>query len=331
MPRPAQLPAAAVRLAGRADECARITALSDRGRPPVLLSGPIGAGKSATAMHWCHRNAARFPDGVLYADLADPGTGPHEALTGFLLALGIAPDRVPAHPAHCAALYRSLIAGRRMLVLLDNAADETQLGLLLAAAPGSQVLITSRSRLAGLDGLARLTLEPLPPEQAVALLGTITGHDQVAEHLEHAVEVAALCDHLPVVLRTIGTRIALHRGWTLPRAAAHLRDERGRIDSLAPGLRDSFRAAHRALDPDSRRMLMRVARLPQAEFDAGGPARAGQMALEQAEESLEALVDAGLLQAAPARGRYRLPVLFRLLALEVLRSATPVAAVQAAG
>lgn len=341
LPRPAQLPVASVRLAGRARETTRITAISSRGRrngrSPILISGAIGTGKSAVAMHWCHRSAPQFPDGVLYADLAEEGgDAAPDVLAGFLLALGTPPGRIPVNPVHRAALYRSVLADRRMLVLLDNARDEAQVRLLLATAPGSQVLVTSRSRMAGLDGVERIVLEAMPPEQSIALLGAIVGHDQVAAHLKAALEVAALCDHLPVALRTVGTRIAVRHGWTLPQAAGQLRDERRRVDCLTagrPGLRESFRLAHRGLDADSRRMLMRVARLHRVEFDASVPAAVTKLSPAEAEEALETLVDTGLLQTAATRGSYRLPVLFRLLSLEMLRSAPPVAAeaVPAAG
>jgi hypothetical protein len=330
MPTPAQLPAGSRHFAGRWGELAALDKLTQpdgvAGTVPVLLSGPVGAGKSSLAVHWIHQSRSRYCDGVLYADLGGGGRGvaPQRVLTDFLRALGTPPDLIPSDAGQCAALYRSVLAERAALVLLDNAVNEAQLRLLLAEAPGSQVIITSRSRLAGLDGIDRLPLGTLPPEQSLAVLSAIIGDGDVAANRELALELAELCDHLPLALRLVAVRIAVRPGWTLAHAVDHLRDHTRRIDQLRSGdidLRCRLRAAYRDLDAMPRLSLRLLAQLRQPDHTARVLASSLlDVPVRVAEELMETLVDAGLLQPTETAGTYRLPELFRLCAREVAES-----------
>jgi hypothetical protein len=319
-PTPAQLPAGSRHFAGRRRAIAALNALTGA-NAPVLISGPVGVGKSALAIHWSHQSRARFPDGVLYADLcahASSGTSPPQVLADFLCALGTPAELIPAGEAQRAALYRSMLAERDVLVVLDNAVDEGQLRLLLAEAPGSQVLVTSRGRLAGLDGVERITLDTLPPDQSLALLSAIIGAERIEAERAHALELADLCDHLPLALRVVAVRIAVRPGWTLAHAVAHLRDEPRRLDQLRTGdvdLRDRLRTAWRSLDATGRRAFGCLARLD-GDIDAHRLAEVLDEPVHAAEEVMETLVDVGLIQPTSTVGAYRLPWLFRLYALE---------------
>jgi transcriptional regulator with XRE-family HTH domain len=187
---PRQLPAAVADFTGRAAELRRLTQILNAagvgGPGTVVLSaidGMAGVGKTALALHWAHQVAGRFPDGQLYVNLrgfdpsGTPVTAP-EAIRWFLDGLGVAPERVPASPETQAGLYRSLVAGRRMLIVLDNARDEQQVRLLLPASTGTSVLVTSRSQLTGLaaaDGARLLSLDVLAPGEATELLAARIG------------------------------------------------------------------------------------------------------------------------------------------------------------
>ena len=187
---PRQLPVAVAGFTGRGAELAALTGALDRaeaGAPGTVvisaIGGTAGVGKTALALHWAHQIAARFSDGQLYVNLRgfDPAGTPmraSEAMRGFLNALGVPPERIPLEPQARAGLYRSLLAGRRMLIVADNARDEQQVRPLLPASPGSLVLVTSRSQLAGLgavDGAWLLTLDVLSHTEAVQMLATRLG------------------------------------------------------------------------------------------------------------------------------------------------------------
>jgi DNA-binding SARP family transcriptional activator/tetratricopeptide (TPR) repeat protein len=205
---PAQLPAYAALFNGRDAELGRLAGLRAEGAAAVVLTGAAGVGKTTLAVHWAHRIRGEFPDGQLYVNLngysAAAPTRPLDALAAFLLALGVAPDRVPVDGEQAAALYRSLLADRRMLVLLDNAREPDQLRPLLPGAPGCLTVITSRDRLSGLaarDGAARLTLDVLDQDAAAALLARALGPVRVAAEPAAAAELAAVCGGLPLALR----------------------------------------------------------------------------------------------------------------------------------
>jgi NB-ARC domain len=216
-----QLPADLATFAGRASELARLDALLDHdGRAPAVvisaIAGTAGVGKTALALHWAHRVADRFGDGQLYVNLRgfDPGGSPMaavEAVRRFLDALDVPPQRIPADPDAQAALYRSLLAGKQMLILLDNAHDPAQIRPLLPGSPGCLVLVTSRNQLSGLvagDGAHPLTLGPLTPAEAYDLLTRRLGPDRVAAEPEAVEAIITACAWLPLALAIVAARAA---------------------------------------------------------------------------------------------------------------------------
>jgi hypothetical protein len=267
-PVPRQLPAPVPRLAGRAAELGALDLLlrqaAETGLAPGLavITGPPGVGKTALAVHWAHTAGARFPDGQLYVRLhgsrpAEVRPGPHEALTGppedqagpseahagppegsgllpgLLGALGLPPDLLPADAEAQAALYRSLLAGRRMLLVLDDAAGSGQAAPLLPGGPGCLVLVTSRWPLTGLvaAGCARvLTLTALGAAAAREMLADRLGPDRLADEPEAVAELADVCARLPVTLAAVAAHAAAHPGLPLSALAADLRAAAPRLE-----------------------------------------------------------------------------------------------------
>jgi len=264
-PVPRQLPLDVPGFTGRERELAELDAILAQGRPdgPVLcaLAGTAGVGKTALAIRWAHRVADRFPDGQLYLDLRgyDPGAPvpPADALAGFLRALGVEAASVPADLAERAARYRTMLAGRRVLVVLDNAAGADQVRPLLPGTGPAAVLVTSRADLAGLvarDGARRIELDVLGPAEARRLLGTLVG-GRTADEPEAAATLADQCARLPLALRIAAEFATAHPELPLSELAAELRDEAHRLDLLdAAGdprtaVRSVFSWSYRHLTP----------------------------------------------------------------------------------
>ncbi len=219
LPPPRFLPRDVPDFTGRTTDLRRLDEIAEESRDvagAVLITavtGTAGVGKTALAVRWGHRAAGRFPGGQLYVNLRGYDTGPPlrpvDALAQLLRALGLPGEKIPADEQEASGLYRSLLAERRILVLLDNAASTEQVRPLLPAAPGSITLITSRDRLAGLlarDGARRLVLDVLSPRESVALIGRIVGPQRVSASPEAALALAAACGHLPPVFVVPGLR-----------------------------------------------------------------------------------------------------------------------------
>jgi len=234
----------------------------------AVISGTAGVGKTTLAIHWAHQVADRFPGGQLYVDLrgfgpSGPPVSPAEAARGFLDALGVAPERIPAAPDARAGLLRSLLADRRVLIVLDNARDDEQVRPLLPASPGSLVLVTSRSELAGLaaaDGARLLSLDVLSPAEATQMLASRLGAARVAAEPDAVREVADLCSRLPLALAVAAGRAAIRPGFPLAALVAELRDSDTRIDALEAGdaaasVRAVFSWSYQRLSPDAARMF----------------------------------------------------------------------------
>ncbi|MET8086041.1 BTAD domain-containing putative transcriptional regulator [Micromonospora sp. NPDC005237] len=250
-PIPAQLPSDVRGFAGRGPELARLDALRASAEaqpgavPLAVLSGAGGVGKTALAVHWAHRAAGHFPDGQLYANLqgySHSGVvrSPEQVVRGFLAALGVPPREVPADEQAQTALYRSLLAGRRMLVLLDNARDAAQVRPLLPGAAGCLVLVTSRDRLTGLvatEGAEAVVLDLLTAEDAQALLYARIG---ARARVERAAvdELVRLCDRLPLALVVVAARAVVRPQLPLTELGAQLRAD-GRLDGLDTGEHES--------------------------------------------------------------------------------------------
>ncbi|HKO34556.1 MAG TPA: tetratricopeptide repeat protein, partial [Candidatus Limnocylindria bacterium] len=206
-----------------------------------IVSGTAGVGKTTLATHWAHQQRSQFPDGQLFVNLRgyhpDQPMAASDALTGFLLALGVQSRDIPVEPEHRSALFRTLVSGRRMLILLDNAATVEQVRPLLPGTPDCTMIVTSRTSLAGLaarEGARRLDLGLLPHRQAVALLCRLIGPRASAEP-HHTAALATLCARLPLALRVAAELAAARPVDTVADLVAELSDRRERLDRLDPG------------------------------------------------------------------------------------------------
>ncbi|MBT2539880.1 tetratricopeptide repeat protein [Streptomyces sp. ISL-44] len=317
---PAQLPAVPAAFIGREAEADRLReGLRDGGGAVCVVTGAAGIGKTALALRVAHGLRERFPDGQLYVDLrgADrtAAADPAEVLAGFLRGLGVDGPVVPADAGERAALYRSLLAGRRVLILLDNAADEDQVRALLpGSAPGCAVLVTARYRLAGAGPHTFVELPLLDEASALGLLGRIAGAERVAAEAEAARELVRLCGRLPLALRIVGAALSGLPHRDLARLAARLGDERSRLDVL-DGVRAGLRLGYRSLPGDARALLRGLAALDAPDFAAWTAAAVLDGTLDTAEEALDALAAAHLLEVAgrdeAGQLRYRMHDLVR--------------------
>ena len=332
---PWQLPLDVSHFTGRAAELGQLdTALGAPGADPpgqaviAVIAGLAGAGKTALAIRWAHRVAGRFPDGQLYASLRGyspaGAVSPLEVLARFLRALGAAPGRIPGDLDEAAAMYRSLLDSKRVLIVLDNAASSGQVRPLLPAAPGCAVVVTSRDRLPGLaarDGAARITLGPLPPGEAVTLLRGILGPRHTDADLPAVTDIAARCGFLPLALRIAADRATTPPHKPLIALAAQLAAADDRLDMLTssddPGtsVRTVFSWSYRA-QPAAAARLFRLVSLP-AGPDISIPATAALAATSQTEARrlLETLAGTHLLEECTP-GRYRFHDLLRIYAAE---------------
>jgi transcriptional regulator with XRE-family HTH domain len=286
------------------------------------VAGKAGVGKTTLAVHVAHRLRDRFPDGQLYAELGGVHShplDPSRVLGWFLRALGIEGGAIPETLEERAGLYRGLLAGRRVLVVLDDAGYGAQVRPLLPGSPSCAVLVTSRSRLAELAGARLIELDVLDPQQAITLLGTVAGQQRVAAESDAAAAIAVACGRLPLALRVAGARLAARPHWRLTRLAGRLADERRRLDELALGdleVRASVGLSYDGLEGEQRRAFRLLGLLEASTFAAWVAAALLDVEAGQGEELVEALVDAQLLEVAagsPAgHGRYRFHDLVQL-------------------
>ncbi|MGW0711828.1 AfsR/SARP family transcriptional regulator [Streptomyces sp. NPDC002643] len=293
--------------------------------PVVVVSGTAGVGKSALAVQAAHRVAAEYPDGQLYAELhgfSEP-VPPAEVLGRLLRALGADP---PEDTAERGDLFRSLVAGRRILLVLDDAGGEAQVRPLLPGSATCGVLVTSRARLGGLVGARRTDLDVLDEERGLELLTRVTGPERTPDDPREetaARRIVELCGGLPLALRIAGARLATRRHWTPSVLAERLADEHRRLDELAVGdleVRAGLGLSYRALDPSARRVLRRIATLGSADVAVWTVAALADTTEDEAEETLERLLDAQLIDCPGTdqvgQPRYRLHDLVRVYAAE---------------
>ncbi|WP_327001066.1 hypothetical protein OHA72_38870 [Dactylosporangium sp. NBC_01737] len=320
--RPAQLPMGPSTFVGRDDAlagAARVIARADAAAAAVIVSGPIGVGKTTFALRLADDLSAAFPDGQLYADLGGTAAGAPSAVTvvrGFLHALGVAPALVPDDPAQRIGLFRSLLAQRRVFVLLENAADERQVRPLLGRSTSSQIVVTSRARLLGLDGVHRIDLDTFTRHESLTLIGRLAGVERIRAEREAADTLADLCGNLPLAINIVGRRIAARPEWRVADLSGLLADAERLMTSLSVGdirVRDCFAAAYQRLTPAARHALHQVAHTGagMATATAAGLAAAMGVAPDVADELLESLVDSGLLTRADRAGRYGVSTLVR--------------------
>jgi DNA-binding SARP family transcriptional activator len=323
-----QLPADIVDFAGRDDLVGRLTGLlsGTPAMPVAVATGMAGAGKSTLAIHVAHLLAGkRFADGQLYANLAGLGC-PHEAgevLSRFLRALGVPCTGIPGDIEERAELYRSLLADRQMLVLLDDVGSESQVRLLLPGGASCGVMITSRAKLTGLAGARLLDVPAFDAGQAGDLLGRIAGPDRVDGDHRAVTELTRLAGGLPLALRVVGARLSARPHWTLKRMVHRLADEDRRLDELTLGdlsVRETMSSAYHGLPVHERRLLSLLSDLGPDTFPgwmAAAMLDAGQADEYEALELLENLVESHLVEVVSGHlVRYRVHELARIYAGE---------------
>jgi len=340
-PAPRQLPADVAAFTGRTAELAQLDRLlasaaaatdvsRKNGVAAVIsaVSGTAGVGKTALAVHWAHSAAARFPDGQLYVNLRgydpDEPMTPADALAGFLRALGVSGQDIPPAEDERAAWYRSLLAGRRMLVVLDNAGSEEQVRPLLPGSASAAALVTSRDALAGLvarDGATRLDVDLLSQAEAVSLLRNLIG-PRAADDPAATGTLVARCGRLPLALRVAAEFVAVRPDVPLADLVGELAGQQQPLDMFDTGgdprtaVRAVFSWSYRHLEPGAARAFRLVGLHPGPSFDPYAVAALADLPLEQSRRALGRLARAHLIQPA-APGRHGLHDLLRLYAREL--------------
>ncbi|MGW2709374.1 AfsR/SARP family transcriptional regulator [Streptomyces sp. NPDC001356] len=324
--RPAQLPASVPDFTGRSSFVSDLTdvlssASEAEGRVMAVsaLAGIGGVGKTTLAVHVAHRARPAFPDGQLYVDLQGAGpraAEPETVLGSFLRALGTPDTAIPDSLEERSALYRSVLDGRRVLVLLDNAKDAAQVRPLLPGTEGCAALVTSRVRMLDLAGAHLVDLDVMSPDEALALFTKIVGEERVAAEREAALDVVAACGFLPLAIRIAASRLAARRTWTVSVLAAKLADERRRLDELQAGdlaVKATFELGYGQLEPAQARAFRLLGLADGPDISLAAAAAVLDLPPEDTEDLLESLVDTSLLESA-APGRYRFHDLVRLYA-----------------
>ena len=330
-PVPRQLPADVAAFVGRAAGLRKLSALLPEKGSSVMvvsaLTGTAGVGKTALAVRWAHQVRDHFPDGQLYVNLNGYAAGsplpPLTALAGFLTALGLPAERVPVDTDQAAALYRSLLTGRRVLVLLDNAGSAEQVRPLLPGSSGCLALVTSRDRLTGLtarEGARRLTLDVLTADEAVGLLTATLGADRAAAEPAALTALAQACAYLPLALRITAAQLQDHPTRLI---ADHVTQLTGhdRLTALAidgdleTAVQTAFDLSYRALAIEPQRMFRLLGLVPGTDITVGGAAALEDLGRRQAERLLDRLAGAHLV-SQPLPGRYAMHDLLRCYAAD---------------
>ncbi|MBD0670806.1 ATP-binding protein, partial [Streptomyces sp. CBMA156] len=311
----------------REDALALLARLAEDERPAhprvVLVSGQPGLGKTSFALHAAHVLAPGFPDGQLSLDLGGMSAQPlpaRDALGQVLRALGVADAAVPAGTEERAGLYRALVRERRLVLVLDNAADESQVRPLLPGSGPAVTIVTSRNVLPGLESVHRLSLDVLSPAEAAGLLARIAGQERIGAAPDATAELARLCGYLPLALRIAGQRLVARPQQPVAHLVRQLAAEENRLDLLETGdlaVRPAFELSYRRLPAESQLVLRRCALTAGQDFTAEIAAAYAGRPAGRTELVLEQLVDAGLMQPATP-DRYRLHDLVRLYAGERL-------------
>lgn len=321
--RPAQLPATVPDFTGRASFVTELSEILSAAEGRVMavsaLAGIGGVGKTTLAVHVAHVARTYFPDGQLYVDLQGAGARaaePETVLGAFLRALGTADSAIPDSLEERAALYRSVLDGRRVLVVLDNARDAAQVRPLLPGMEGCAALVTSRIRMVDLAGAHLVDLDVMSPEEALLLFTRIVGEERVTSERKAALDVVAACGFLPLAIRIAASRLAARRTWTVSTLAAKLADERRRLDELQAGdlaVKATFELGYGQLEPAQARAFRLLGLADGPDLSLAAAAAVLDLPVEETEDLLESLVDTSLLESA-APGRYRYHDLVRLYA-----------------
>ncbi|HWF80987.1 MAG TPA: tetratricopeptide repeat protein [Streptosporangiaceae bacterium] len=331
---PRELPAEVSAFIGRKTELAELDALLPRGLWPTAAAGPVvisavsgtaGVGKTALAIRWARRAQEMFPDGQLYVNLRGYDPGPPvpaaEALAQFLVSLGVLSADIPTEEEQRAARYRSLLADKKMLVVLDNAVSEEQVRPLLPGSPAAMVVVTSRDALPGLvarDGARRLNLDLLPTSEAFALLRALIGDRADADPAATAT-LAEQCARLPLALRVAAELAVARPGIPLADLSAELANQQSRVDKLDAGgdpraaVASVFSWSYRHLHDDAARMFRLLGLHVGVDWDRYSAAALADISPARATQLLDVLAQAHLIQPAGA-GRYGLHDLLRAYA-----------------
>jgi tetratricopeptide (TPR) repeat protein len=338
---PSQLPRGIPDFVGRDQDFRRVRKLlvhedgQDEQRTVVIsaIAGKGGVGKTALAVEVAHALRPQFPDGQLFINLGGAGPvalDPADVLVDFLRVYGIVGAGVPKTLEERARLYRSCLAGRRVLVVLDNAESEAQVRPLLPGSGTCAVLITSRTRLTALEGVQPVILDVLEADQAVALLSGIIGEERVANEKESAYEIARLCGYLPLAVRIAGARLAARDHWPLRKLAGRLGEERRRLSELNYKdleVRAMFSLSYERREEGERRVFRLLGLLEAPDFPAWVIAPMTDLDPTRAEELIERLADAQLLEVVgpdlAGQTRYRFHDLVRVFARERLEDEEP--------
>ncbi|MDM4762807.1 tetratricopeptide repeat protein [Galbitalea sp. SE-J8] len=334
-PRLGELPRGVSSFVGRRAELALARATADRisgsadGPPPVLVvHGQAGLGKTTLAVRAAEELRASFPDGRLYVDLrgTDPEPmPPGEALHRLLRALGLSAGSIADTDDERSAQLRAALRELRCLLVLDNAGSEAQVRPLLPAEGASLVVVTSRRVLGGLEGVSRVALAPLTPDESAGLLGSLAAQAADPAAAGQVEMVSRLCGHLPLALRIAGTRLASRPQWTVRTLADQLADADRRLTALTAGdtgVVAAFALSHAQLSDSTALLFRRLALVPSVDFATPVAAVLAGTGLPEAEERLDELVELGLL-IPEGVDRYRFHDLIRLYARERLRADEP--------
>ncbi|MGI5145102.1 ATP-binding protein [Plantactinospora sp. CA-294935] len=324
LPIPWQLPAPPAHFVGRDDELAEIDQLLTEPRTGpalIVINGTGGIGKSALALSWAHRAGAQFPDGQMYGHLGafDPAgpVPPGEVLAQALRALGVAPQRVPAKTAEQAAMFRSVTAGKKLLLLWDDALSVAQVRPLLPTSSSCVVLVTARWRLGGLvsDGAHFLMVEPLPEPMATELLSRAVGVDRTGSDPAATASLVDLCGGFPIALAVTGARLATRPRWPIRRLVKELTEKHHRLRGLGGreqvSVQGAFDLSYQQLPDPVARCYRTLGLHPGAEFGLEVVAAALEAGEEETAAHLDALLEANLLVEITA-DRYRVHTLVRL-------------------
>ena len=329
---PAQLPSDVPGFAGRVAVLRRLDGLLADGSPAtriVVLSGSAGVGKTTLAVHWAHAVSGEFADGQLFMNLRgfDPTGSPVtaiEAMRGFLEALEVPQNRIPASPAAQAGLYRTLLAQRRVLVLLDNARDEEQVRPLLPGASGCLVLVTSRNQLTGLAaaGAHPIAVDLFDDAESHAMLSARLGVDRTGAEPAATSEIIDLCARLPLALAVVGARAAAHPTFSLASLAGQLRHAHGSLDEFAgtdpvTDPRAVFSWSYLRLTPPAARLFRLLGLHPGADIGTRGAASLAALPAGKVRPLLAELAQSHLI-AEPVPGRYACHDLLRAYAAELV-------------
>jgi tetratricopeptide (TPR) repeat protein len=299
--------------------------------PTVVVSaiaGAPGVGKTALVLHWAHQVRHHFLDGDLYIDMRGYGSVPslieEQALDKFLRSLSVPPELIPIDIDERAALYRSVVSDKRLLIVIDNVASVRQVRRLLPGSRHCFVVITSRSSLPSLvarEGATRVTLDVLSPDDAISLLAEIIGDERVDREYDAAARIAELCSYLPLALRVVAERAAGRPHLSLAELAGELIGEQSRLDALASqedeliNVRAVFSWSYRALPVEQQKIFRSIGLHPGSEFGAAAIAVLVGIPVAAADAQLQELVKVHLAQEVAAR-RYRTHDLLRAYSTE---------------